>query len=176
MAKKITKKTTKKTRGAGTKSQSAKLIHKKVAEHRDMRNVSPKSVAFAGKHYSAWDLSTAAQCVSEGLPTGSLDTVQTRLELTNKELADVVLISPRTLTRRKKEKTLPPDESERVYRINRLIEIAADILGGADEARDWMKEPNFVLGDAVPLTLAKTEPGAQLVERVLHQIEHGISA
>lgn len=136
----------------------------------------PKAVALKGTLYASWDLPTAAHRVAEGLPTGSLSTVQERLELSNKELADVVLISPRTLTRRKKETSLPPDESERVYRINRLVEIAADVLGGEAAAREWMKEPNFALGEETPLSLAKTEPGAQLVERVLHQIEHGMSA
>lgn len=135
-----------------------------------------KYVPFKGSAYSAWDLPTAAHRISEGLPTDALESVQTRLDLSNQELAEVVLISPRTLTRRKKEEKLPPDESERVYRINRLIEIAAQVLGGQSEARDWMKEPNFVLGDQTPLSIAKTEPGAQLVERVLGQIEHGISA
>lgn len=163
------------TKKKATKSPSKKVTHKSAGGYGPKRKVSPKNTALKGEIYSAWDLSTAAHNISEGLPTGSLETVQARLELSNKELADVVLISPRTLTRRKKEKTLPPDESERVYRINRLIEIAAVILGGATEARDWMKEPNFALGDEVPLALAKTEPGAQLVERVLHQIEHGIT-
>lgn len=166
----------KKTTSTGTKSRSGEAVSEKGATYRVKGEKAPKYGAIQGKLYSTWDLSTAAHRVSEGLPTGSLDTVQTRLELSNKELAEVVLISPRTLTRRKKEKTLPPDESERVYRINRLVEIAADVLGGQVEAREWMKEPNFALGDEVPLSLAKTEPGAQLVERVLHQIEHGISA
>lgn len=166
----------KNTKNAGAKSRSGKATRKGIANDRGKGKVATKHVALKGKRYSAWDLSTAAHHISAGLPTGSLDTVQERLELSNKELSDVVLISPRTLTRRKKEKTLPPDESERVYRINRLVEIAAGILGGPVEARDWLKEPNFALGDEVPLSLARTEPGAQLVERVLHQIEHGINA
>ena len=127
-----------------------------------------------GETYSSWDLPTAALRVSEGLPTEALTTVQGRLGLSNRELADVVLISPRTLTRRKNEDRLPPDESERVYRVARLIEIAAGALGGKDEAREWMKEPNFALGEQIPLDIARTEPGAQLVERVLGQIEQGI--
>jgi uncharacterized protein (DUF2384 family) len=37
-----------------------------------------------------------------------------------------------------------------------------------------MREPNFALGDARPLDLARTEPGARLVERTLSHIQHGI--
>ena len=132
-------------------------------------------IAWSGELYSTWDLPTAAQRVAEGLPTDALIVVQRRLDLSNRELAHVVLISPRTLTRRKKEERLPPDESERVYRVARLVEIAAEVLGSKEEARAWLKEPNFALGDQIPLEVARTEPGAELVERVLGQIEHGLT-
>ncbi len=128
----------------------------------------------SGDVYSSWDLSVAASRISKGLPVYALNEVQRRLDLSNRELADLVLISPRTLTRRKKEQCLPPDESERVYRIARLTEIAAEVLKGSDEAMAWMKEPNYALGDQTPLEMARTGPGSALVERVLRQIEHGI--
>ncbi|HUF10215.1 MAG TPA: antitoxin Xre/MbcA/ParS toxin-binding domain-containing protein [Rhodothermales bacterium] len=127
-----------------------------------------------GEIYSAWDLKTAATRVSEGLPVHVLDTIQRRLDLSNSELAHLVLIPPRTLTRRKHEERLPPDESERAYRVARLTEIAAEVLGNEEEAEAWMKEPNFALGEQTPLETARSEPGATLVERLLGQIEHGI--
>lgn len=65
---------------------------------------------------------------------------------------------------------------ERAYRIARLTEIAAEVLGSEGEAKEWMKEPNFALGDQIPLEMARTEPGAALVECLLGQIEHGIPA
>jgi uncharacterized protein (DUF2384 family) len=37
-----------------------------------------------------------------------------------------------------------------------------------------MKEPNYGLGDRVPLELARTEPGARLVEQSLAAIEYGL--
>lgn len=67
-----------------------------------------------------------------------------------------------------------PDESERVYRIGRLTEIAARVLGSEEAAKSWFREPNYALGEQKPLDLARTEPGAELVERVLIQVEQGI--
>ena len=84
-------------------------------------------------------------------------------------------MSPRTLNRRKSQDRLPPDESERVYRILKLIELATDVLGSEDDARDWMKEANFALAERTPLDLAKSEPGAAIVERLLEQIRHGVA-
>lgn len=124
--------------------------------------------------YSEWDLATAALRVSEGLATTSLYRVKDRLGLSNTELSALVQIPPRTLARRLGDERLPPDESERVYRIARLLEIAIRVLGSAEAAGEWMREPNFALGERIPLTLARTEPGAGLVERVLIGIEHGL--
>lgn len=125
--------------------------------------------------FAFWDLSTAAKRISEGLSTYVLEVIRRDLQLSNSELAHVVSISPRTLARRKKEVRLPSDESERAYRVARLIEIATDILGSKDETQGWMKEHNFALGNQRPLDLIRTEPGAQLVERTLRQIQHGIT-
>jgi putative toxin-antitoxin system antitoxin component (TIGR02293 family) len=128
-----------------------------------------------GGGYASWDLATAAQRVAEGLPSASLYAVQGSLALSTSELSRLVLISPRTINRRKSEERLPPDESERVFRIGRLIEIAVSVVGSEEEARAWMKEENFALGGKTPLEMASTQPGAELVERVLHQIDHGIT-
>ncbi len=122
----------------------------------------------------SWDLPTAAARIAEGLSTEVLEDLQRDLELTNQELADLVLISPRTLTRRKREQRLPTDESDRAYRLGRLFELATEVLGDKTEARTWMKEPNYALGDKTPLEMVRTEPGATLVERVLGQIEYGL--
>lgn len=125
--------------------------------------------------YIAWDLSKAASMVNAGLATKVIGTIQNRLDLSNKELSELLLVSPRTLDRRKKEATLPADESERSYRIARLTELAAEVIGNMEKASEWFKKPNFALGNKKPVELIKTEPGARLVERTLHQIEHGIT-
>ncbi|MEX0646620.1 MAG: antitoxin Xre-like helix-turn-helix domain-containing protein [Balneolaceae bacterium] len=125
--------------------------------------------------YIAWGLPEAALKISKGLATDILKTVQTRLNLSNIELSGILMISPRTLDRRKKEEKLPPDESERSYRIARLTDLANEVIGGMDDVSVWFKEPNFALNNQKPIDIVKTEPGARLVERVLNQVKHGIT-
>ena len=125
-------------------------------------------------HDVSLDLPTAAERIVAGLPTQVLEDLQRDLHLTNREMADLVLVSPRTLARRKRETRLSPGESDRIYRLRRLFALAVRVLGDAGEARQWMKEPNFALGEKTPLELARTAPGAELVERVLRQIEYGL--
>jgi len=104
-----------------------------------------------------------------------LDRVQEQMKLSNAEFAQIISVSPRTLARRRTEERLPPEESERVYRVGRLFQLAAAILGNSEEAIGWLREPNFALDHKIPIDLIRTEPGAELVERVLHQIEYGIT-
>jgi putative toxin-antitoxin system antitoxin component (TIGR02293 family) len=125
--------------------------------------------------YITWELQDAASKISRGLFTDILVTIQNRLKITNLELAELLQISPRTLDRRRKEKTLPADESERSYRIARLTELAIQVFEDPEKVSAWFAQPNFALGNQKPLDLMKSEPGARLVERLLRQIDHGIT-
>ncbi len=116
------------------------------------------------------------EAIREGLPAEALDWLKERLGLTAEELASVIHVSRRTMSRRKKEGRLRPDESERALRLIRLYRRAAEVLGGPEEAAVWLREENFSLGRETPLEFADTEPGARQVERLLGQIEHGIPA
>lgn len=116
----------------------------------------------------------AIETIREGLPVEAFDWLKDELGLTVAELSDVAHISRRTVSRRKQEGRLKTDESERILRLIRLYRRAADVLGGAEEAKDWMREPNFALGEETPLRFADTEPGARRVEQLLGQIEHGV--
>jgi len=138
-----------------------------LADHQDQNIIS--------ESYIAWGLPDAAAKISEGLHTDILATIQNRLNLSNHELADLLLISPRTLDRRKKESVLPSDESERSYRIARLTDLAFQIFGSKEKAAKWFNEPNYALGNKKPIELVKTEPGARLVENTLGRIRYGVT-
>ena len=123
---------------------------------------------------SARDDSTAIAAIREGLPAEAFDWLKGELGLTASGLADALHVSRRTVSRRKKEGRLRVGESERLLRLVRLYRQAAAVLGGPEEARGWMREPNFALGEETPLSFADTEPGARRVEQLLGQIDHGV--
>ena len=50
---------------------------------------------------------------------------------------------------------------------------ATEIFGDPDKAERWLKTRNRVLEDA-PINLLETSDGIEMVETVLHRIEHGI--
>ena len=131
----------------------------------DLDSASPHSAQGSGLH------ETIDQ-VARGYPFTIFEALAQDLGLTQRELAAVLGISGGTLTRRRGGR-LSTAESSRVYEVQRLLEQAEQTIGHPDDARRWLKEPNRTLGDA-PLTLARTAPGLEAVQRYLGQIAEGV--
>ena len=110
--------------------------------------------------------------VNAGYPFVAFETLAQDLGLIQRELADVLGLSGGTLARRRGQR-LSPAESSRVYEVRRLLEQAEQTIGHPEDARRWLKEPNSNLG-ASPLSLARTAPGLEAVERYLQQIAEGV--
>jgi putative toxin-antitoxin system antitoxin component (TIGR02293 family) len=68
----------------------------------------------------------------------------------------------------------PQAASGRAERLTRIVALARQVLGNADEATDWLNRPHLLLNSARPIKLAATDLGARQVERILRNIEHGL--
>lgn len=112
--------------------------------------------------------------VRDGIPTERFDALKELLEVRTETLADVVGITPSTLSRRRKRGFFDKDESDRVLRLAHVVLRAIDVLDGRENARKWLTEPARALGGEPPLEFADTEPGAREVERLLLRLEHGV--
>ena len=113
--------------------------------------------------------------VERGIAYSSFARFQRSIDLPQARLLDVVQIPQRTLTRRRKEGRLRPDESDRLLRVSRVFGQAIELFDGdADAARRWLSTPQAVLGGAIPWDLAKTELGSREVESAIGRIEHGV--
>lgn len=123
---------------------------------------------------AAEEPSELVSTVREGLPTERFDVLREMLDVSSGTLAEVVGITPSTLSRRRKRGTFDKDESERILRVARLVARAVDVLDGLENARKWLTEPARGLGGERPLAFADTEPGAREVERLLIRLEHGV--
>jgi len=111
--------------------------------------------------------------LQEGLPYRALEAVKQRLRLSDSELAQAIGIHPRTLIRRKSQKRLRSDESDRLSRLARVTSRAIDALGSEENALAWLRHPNRALGGAAPLRYLNTDLGAMRIEAILGHIEWG---
>lgn len=114
--------------------------------------------------------------IKAGIPLKGALIVKERLHLTNREVANILGISESKWIRkgRKPSSRLSPVESDRLYRIARIIALAKDVFEDEDRAIEWLRRPQFGLGDRVPFDLIYTEVGAREVESLLLRIEHGV--
>ncbi|RPI08854.1 MAG: DUF2384 domain-containing protein [Acidobacteriales bacterium] len=111
--------------------------------------------------------------IREGLPQAVVSEVMHSAGLTLKELAASLDLSPRSLQRRRGEGRLARYESDRIYRLARIVALAKHYLGNEDAASRWLKRPNRALGGGAPIQLVDTELGARAVENLLGRIAYG---
>ena len=109
-----------------------------------------------------------------GLPFASLDAVSAAYEISARDLGKILDLPPRTMARRKKERRLHADESDRLMRLGRIAALAEEALGTREKATRWLHESNAALGNETPLRHLDSDLGARQVEDVLVRISHGV--
>jgi putative toxin-antitoxin system antitoxin component (TIGR02293 family) len=111
--------------------------------------------------------------IRQGFPHGALEQLMRASQLTLKELAAALDLSPRSLQRRRRSGRLARYESDRLYRLARIIALANEFIGDHEKAVRWLKRPNRALGGIAPVEVVDTELGARQVENVLGRIAFG---
>jgi putative toxin-antitoxin system antitoxin component (TIGR02293 family) len=141
-----------------------------------------KGTSFAGRSGKAKGTSFAASAVDihiegikKGYPIKRFNSLKDYLGLNSKEVAKLANISLATIHRRKTSGHLTPDESEKIYRLEKLHTIAREVMGNDnDSVKSWFNTPQTVFGGKKPLEYAETLPGCEEIERVLRRMEQGI--
>ena len=112
------------------------------------------------------------EAIREGFPPAVVPELMRASGLTLKELAAALDLSPRSLQRRRRGR-LAAYESDRLYRLARIVALAGECLGDPARAMRWLKRSNRALGGLAPLAAIDTEPGARQVENILGRIAYG---
>jgi putative toxin-antitoxin system antitoxin component (TIGR02293 family) len=110
----------------------------------------------------------------EGLPYQAFEALRAAFDLSLRDLSAVLGVPERTLARRRTQRRLRPDESDRLVRLARIAAFAEDVLGGRRKAADWLRTPNRALGNEPPVARLDTDVGARQIEAVLGRISHGV--
>ncbi len=129
-----------------------------------------------GKHTLGRHLSTEddmREAIRQGFPPAVVEELMRASGLTLKELAAALDLSPRSLQRRRRTGRLARYESDRLYRLARIIALADEFLGDHERAVRWLKRPNRALGGVAPVAALDTELGARQIENILGRIAYG---
>jgi putative toxin-antitoxin system antitoxin component (TIGR02293 family) len=88
---------------------------------------------------------------------------------------DAIVIPLRTLQHRNsRREKLTVEESDRVFRVIRVLSLAETVYGSRERALAWMRTPHARLDGRPPLSLLNTDTGSRIVEDVLIQIDEGM--
>jgi len=139
----------------------------------------PRVAGLLGGRKILGNVSEPAQMVDavrRGLPYAAFEALSVALDAAQHEMTSVIGVAPRTLARRKHQRHLSPLESDRLYRVAHVTDLAAQVLGDLTKARLWLHRPNRALGAKSPLSLLDTEIGGRQVSDALLRISHGIYA
>jgi len=113
------------------------------------------------------------EAIRVGFPPAVVEELMRASGLTLKELASALDLSPRSLQRRRRTGRLARYESDRLYRLARIVALANEYLGDHGRATRWLKHPNRALGGLAPVAAIDTELGARQVENILGRIAYG---
>ena len=118
------------------------------------------------------DTQHAVEAVQAGLPATLLDGLRDRLGISLAELAHVLLVSERTLSRHLRRGTpLPVDLSDRLAELLHLFAYAEEVLGQKAAVR-WLTSEHAEMGTS-PLRYSRTTAGRRFAHDVLVAIQHG---
>lgn len=112
--------------------------------------------------------------VRKGLSFKIVENMCLELGLSQQQFSISLGLNIRTLSRRKKEKKLHADESDKVYRLAKIYALAIEVLEDKKHAIQWLNTPKIPLGGVTPLSLLDTAAGTQEVEHLLGRIEYGV--
>lgn len=116
----------------------------------------------------------AMQAIRDGLPTRFAKRLMQTLDISKKEMLNLLAISSATFDRRMKGDKFISAESDRLYRIANLAIRAEEVLGTTDKAKSWIHKPNRALSGDSPLSRLDTEVGYQQSLDLLSRIEYGV--
>lgn len=109
-----------------------------------------------------------------GLASKEMTSLAERLELSGKEIAQLLTLSPRTYHRRKPEQVLDPVASERLLLLTKLADHGYDVFEEQHKFNQWLRQPLRILGQQAPLDILDTSQGIKLIDTLLGRIEYGV--
>jgi putative toxin-antitoxin system antitoxin component (TIGR02293 family) len=121
----------------------------------------------------SYDVLEIIQAIHAGLPGETLALARELLNLHQKELAEFMGATPKTLAAMRRRKALSSSDSDKLYRLIKGYMMALAVFEDAGIARDWLMSPSEALGGAIPYAILNTAEGSRLVEYELAQIEYG---
>lgn len=116
----------------------------------------------------------AVNLIREGYSARMLKAASSFFGVPDARIQNIARVPASTASRLEKSQSrIDPAATERVYRMGTVARLAIEVFENEASAIEWMRQPNRALGNAAPLDLMDTEPGAVSVRQLLNAIATG---
>lgn len=113
----------------------------------------------------------------KGISTDAFFDILEISSFTRDELADLLDVSFKTISRYKREnKQLNTLNSEQLLKIMRLFRHGEEVFGNLDDFDRWLRKTSHGLDNIKPIDLLRSSGGIDLIDEELNRIEHGTLA
>lgn len=109
----------------------------------------------------------------KGLPKRCASIFAKALSLNNKEIGQLLDVSPRQLNRLGESDLLSAAASGRLIDAAKVYAKTTEVFGDEGRASAWLREEIPALGNKTPLSLIDTPEGAEIIMEELLAIEYG---
>ena len=89
-------------------------------------------------------------------------------------IANLLVVSPRTIQRQPKGKVFDKNVSERAIKLAQLTAHGVSVFGAREEFCVWLQTPVVALGNKTPMSILDSTMGVELVDDIIGRIEHGV--
>ena len=111
---------------------------------------------------------------NKGLRKSALHSLSSILDIPMKDMASLLNISYKTLSRKRDIDLLDPLESSLSIELASLSAKGISLFESIEKFNHWLKRENHSLGGQTPLALLNTPTGIKLVTRTIERISEGI--
>ncbi len=116
---------------------------------------------------------TPIEIIERGLPYEEVERLASELELSIEELCHIIPVSRRTLARFR-GLHLDPHLSDHIYVARKVFARAAEVMESPENARLWLKTPNYAFRFKRPLDYLSSLTGSLELLDELGRLQHGV--
>lgn len=116
--------------------------------------------------------------IRKGFPYSLFSEIQKITPFSEKDWAEFLNISAKTLQRHKNEKGyyFKPIHTEKIIELAEVTQFGKEVFDSPRQFYSWLNTPSYALGSLEPIELLKDSYGKELVMAELNRIENGIFA
>ncbi len=125
-------------------------------------------------HFKLRNKLDLVELAEKGVSKSSLNNLIRYLAISQKQMATLLGITPRTIQNRRPRDLFKTEVSEHILQIAEVVATGNEVFKDPEKFRIWLNIPNIALGRRTPVSLLNTKYGVELVIDVLGRIAHGV--